>query len=63
MGSCDVKKQVRFAVFPYVVEIPPRGPEWDEDDEEGSSLGKRSGRKRRVILWNQSRVILSFDVS
>uniref|UniRef100_A0A8W8N870 Uncharacterized protein n=1 Tax=Magallana gigas TaxID=29159 RepID=A0A8W8N870_MAGGI len=40
MGSCDVKKQVRFAVFPYVVEIPPRGPEWDEDDEEGFFSGE-----------------------
>lgn len=40
MGSCDVKKQVRFAVFPYVVEIPPWGPEWDEDDEEGFFSGE-----------------------
>lgn len=21
-------------MFPYVVEIPPRGPEWDEEDED-----------------------------
>lgn len=40
MGSCDVKKHVRFAVFPYVVEIPPRGPEWDEDEEEGFFSGE-----------------------
>lgn len=39
MGSCDVKKKVRFAVFPYVVEIPPRGPEWDEEEEEGFFSG------------------------
>ena len=34
MESCIRKKHVRFAVFPYVVEIPPRGPEWDEEDED-----------------------------
>lgn len=40
MGFCDVKKQVRFVVFLYVVEIFFRGSEWDEDDEEGFFFGE-----------------------
>lgn len=39
MGTCDRKKRVRFAVFPYVVEIPPRGLDWD-DIEEGFFSGE-----------------------
>jgi hypothetical protein len=50
MGTCDGKKRVRFAVFPYVVEIPSRGVAYDDqEEEEGFFSGEEEDSEEEFV--------------